>query len=81
VVPAGAVKLAEYKKHRLLRESMVLAALKAEPQTAAQLVPAAYPEISHDLYPLAERSLLAHALKLVKDGKAIETEGAFALGR
>jgi hypothetical protein len=34
------------------------------------LVPAAYPDVAPDLYPLAERSLLAHLLKLVKDGRA-----------
>jgi glyoxylase-like metal-dependent hydrolase (beta-lactamase superfamily II)/8-oxo-dGTP pyrophosphatase MutT (NUDIX family) len=79
VVPAGAAKLVEYKKHRLQRESLVLAALKPGPQTTAELVPAAYPEIKPELYPLAERSLLAHALKLVKDGKAVESGGAFSL--
>jgi glyoxylase-like metal-dependent hydrolase (beta-lactamase superfamily II) len=70
VVPAGAAKLAQYKKHRLEREALVLSALKPEPQTPAQMVPAAYPEVKPDVYPLAERSLLAHLLKLVEDGRA-----------
>ena len=79
VVPAGAAKLLDYKKHRLQREAAVLAALKSEPLTLSRLVPAAYPEINPELYPLAERSLLAHLLKLVKDGRAAQAGDAFAL--
>ena len=67
------------KKHRLQREAAVLAALKSEPLTLSRLVPAAYPEINPELYPLAERSLLAHLLKLVKDGRAAQAGDAFAL--
>lgn len=79
VVPAGAARLAEYKKHRLEREALVLSALKPDLQTPAQLVPTAYPDVKPEVYPLAERSLLAHALKLVRDGRAIEVDGRFAL--
>jgi glyoxylase-like metal-dependent hydrolase (beta-lactamase superfamily II) len=81
VVPAGAAKLAEYKKHRLEREALVVAALKPEPQTVAQMVAAAYPEVKPDVYPLAERSLLAHLHKLVKDGRAERAGETFALLR
>jgi glyoxylase-like metal-dependent hydrolase (beta-lactamase superfamily II)/8-oxo-dGTP pyrophosphatase MutT (NUDIX family) len=77
VVPAGAAKLAEYKKHRLEREALVVAALKPEPQTLAQMVAAAYPEVKPDVYPLAERSLLAHLLKLAKDGRAEQAGETF----
>ena len=48
------------------------------PALPAELVPVAYAEISPELYPLAERSLLAHLLKLVQDGRATEAGGRFA---
>jgi hypothetical protein len=49
------------------------------PALAAELVPAAYPDVAPDLYPLAERSLLAHLLKLVKDGRArADAHGRYA---
>jgi ribonuclease/clavin/mitogillin len=79
VVPAGAAKLLGYKKHRLEREALVLGALRSEPLTLSQLVPAAYPEIKADIYPLAERSLLAHLLKLVQDKRAVQAGERFAL--
>jgi ribonuclease/clavin/mitogillin len=72
VVPGGLEKLAQTLAHRLEREGKVMAALAGAgaPALAAELVPAAYPDVAPDLYPLAERSLLAHLLKLVKDGRA-----------
>src|SRR5205814_8193617 len=72
VVPAGIAKLQKYRAHRLEREALVLAALSGEPKEPAQLVPAAYPDVSPEVYPLAERSLLAHLIKLVREGKAQE---------
>ena len=36
----------------------------------AELLPAAYSDVKPELYPLAERSLLAHLGKLVKEGRA-----------
>jgi glyoxylase-like metal-dependent hydrolase (beta-lactamase superfamily II)/8-oxo-dGTP pyrophosphatase MutT (NUDIX family) len=82
VVPAGAELLNGYVAHRMEREAKVAAALLAHaprgPALPAELVPAAYAEISPELYPLAERSLLAHLLKLVKDGRASEAGGRFS---
>ena len=49
----------------------------ASPATPAELVPAAYPDVSPDLHPLAERSLLAHLYKLVREGRAAEAAGRF----
>jgi glyoxylase-like metal-dependent hydrolase (beta-lactamase superfamily II)/8-oxo-dGTP pyrophosphatase MutT (NUDIX family) len=79
VVPAGAAKLESYVQHRLERERLVLESLRAAPEAAtpAQLVPRAYPDVKEDLYPLAERSLLAHLLKLVRDGRAGERDGRY----
>ncbi len=68
-------KLAEYRKHRLWREERVAAALAALGRASAlDLVPAVYEDVPKDLHPLAARSLLAHLLKLVKDGR-VRAEG------
>ncbi len=57
--------------HRLKREETVLAAVQAHPKrTSMELVPHVYTDIPEHLYPWAERSLLAHLLKLEHDGIA-----------
>ena len=64
--------------HRLERESKVTAALAANPGlTTHELVPHVYTDIDKKLYNLAERSLLAHLLKLEEDGDAIVRDGAW----
>ena len=58
-------------EHRLEREARVVAALKANPDiTTRELVPHVYRDVDKKLYGLAERSLLAHLLKLEEDGSA-----------
>jgi glyoxylase-like metal-dependent hydrolase (beta-lactamase superfamily II)/8-oxo-dGTP pyrophosphatase MutT (NUDIX family) len=81
VVPSGPEKISGYIAHRLEREERVVAALRtAGPATPAELVPASYPDVKPDLYPLAERSLLAHLHKLVREGRArTDTSGRYAL--
>ena len=68
--PAGLID--RYVAHRLWREARVLAALRGAtaPATPAELVPVAYIDVAPALYPLAERSLLAHLVKLERDGAA-----------
>jgi len=80
VVPGGAAKLREYRAHRMEREARVLGALEraSRPSTPAELVPAAYADVKPDLYPFAERSLLAHLQKLVREGRATEGGGRFS---
>ena len=57
--------------HRLEREAKVLAALRANPGlTSMQLVAHVYQDVDERLYPLAERSLFAHLIKLQEDGVA-----------
>lgn len=57
--------------HRLEREGKVLLALAANPNlTTRALVPHVYDEVDPKLYGWAERSLLAHLLKLEDDGAA-----------
>jgi endoribonuclease LACTB2 len=81
VVPGGVAKLEEYREHRLKREGLVIGSLKkaAAPATPAELVPAAYPDVKPDLYPLAERSLLAHLEKLVREGRVFERGGRYGI--
>lgn len=57
--------------HRLQREAKVLAAVRENPDlTTSELVPHVYQDVAPHLYRLAERSLLAHVLKLEADGAA-----------
>jgi len=82
VVPAGADKLRGYLAHRLEREERVVRALRElGSATPGQLVPPSYPDVQPDVYPLAERSLLAHLEKLVKEGRArVDERGRYSPG-
>ena len=67
--------LEHYIEHRLWREQRVIDALAAlGPGPAASLVSRVYADVPPALHPLAERSLVAHLIKLVGDGRAIECE-------
>lgn len=57
--------------HRLAREHKVYRALKAhQPASSRDLVTSAYDDVPPAIHPLAERSLLAHLVKLEKDNRA-----------
>ena len=59
--------------HRLAREAKVLDALRAlGPCEVAALVPTVYADVPAGLHPVAQRSLLAHLIKLRADGAAAE---------
>ena len=63
-------------EHRLAREAKVLAALGNHPGLATHdLVPRVYQDAPEHLYDLAERSLLAHLVKLEADGRALLRDG------
>lgn len=67
--------------HRLQRESKVAAALTANPNlTTRELVPHVYKDVDKKLYGWAERSLLAHLLKLEEDGAAARTDDRWSPG-
>jgi glyoxylase-like metal-dependent hydrolase (beta-lactamase superfamily II)/8-oxo-dGTP pyrophosphatase MutT (NUDIX family) len=70
--PQGGVarRLRGLIEHRRERESKVLAALEAEPRSLGELVERAYDDTRRELWPYAERSLLAHLLKLEAEGRA-----------
>lgn len=57
--------------HRLERENKVIAALRANPGLPTHdLVRHVYQDVDESLYALAERSLLAHLIKIEEDGGA-----------
>jgi glyoxylase-like metal-dependent hydrolase (beta-lactamase superfamily II) len=75
-------KLVEYRDHRLQREREVLAALAAaaDPAGPEDLVPAIYVDTPRSLHPIAARSVLAHLLKLEREGRVERVDdGRFAL--
>ena len=57
-------------QHRLRREAKVLAALPPRPADLSSLVRRVYDDVSPQLHPLAQRSLLAHLLKLEAESRA-----------
>ncbi|HVV86238.1 MAG TPA: MBL fold metallo-hydrolase [Kofleriaceae bacterium] len=71
VIDDGPAKLRAYLAHRRMREERVVAALAAEPRALAPVCAAAYADTPSWLWPLAERSLLAHLDKLVADGRVV----------
>ena len=67
---AAAPRIRWLIEHRHAREAEVLAALGREPRTLRELVERAYQDTPHELWPYAERSLLAHLIKLESEGRA-----------
>ena len=66
--------------HRLEREAGVAAAIAAHPGLSSrELVPFVYRELDPKLHGWAERSLLAHALKLEADGVARADRGRWRI--
>ena len=65
--------------HRLEREEKVVAALQKNPGlTTRELVPHVYMDVREHLYRLAERSLLAHLIKLEEEGRAGLSDGRWS---
>jgi hypothetical protein len=62
--------LREYIAHRALREQQVLAALRIGITDPTQMVARIYPSLIAPLVPVARESVLAHLLKLEKEGRA-----------
>lgn len=72
LTPIG--RLDFYIRHREEREEQVLAALGAGKKTAAEMVPSIYSgEIDQAMFPVAARSVLAHLLKLEREGRVART--------
>ena len=66
--------------HRLKREDKVVDALRRRgPGTLEELVALAYDDVSPRIHSVAQRSLHAHLIKLVEDGRAREDAGRWSL--
>ena len=61
-------KVDEYISHRLRRERDILAAVREGARTPAEVVARAYTDVPPKMYPLAERAVVAHLIKLEEDG-------------
>lgn len=68
-----------YIEHRLEREEEILASLRAGKQTIPQIVAAVYAAYPDALRPIAERSVLAHLIKLEAEAKVIARDDAFEI--
>ena len=81
--PQGAAKkrIQGLIDHRRIRENKVLAALSDRPATLESIVEAAYDDTPRELWPYAERSLLAHLEKLEKEGKALRESDLWRAAR
>jgi len=80
VITDADAKLREYVAHRMMREGRVVAALEAGRAKPDALVALAYADTPRPLWPVAERSLLAHLAKLARDGRAkLDDDGVWEL--
>lgn len=81
-ISAARAKLDEYTAHRLAREAQVFAALAAlgagGRASARDLVPTVYRDVPVALHPLAQRSLLAHLIKLEREHRIERREPSLA---
>ena len=64
-----------YIEHRLGREAQIMARLKEGPQTIPQMVAKNYADTPVHLHPAAGRSMLAHLIQMVKDGRVKTDDG------
>ena len=62
--------LREYIAHRALRERQVIAALRTGITDPTDMVSRIYPTLARPLVPVARESVLAHLMKLEREGKA-----------
>jgi glyoxylase-like metal-dependent hydrolase (beta-lactamase superfamily II)/8-oxo-dGTP pyrophosphatase MutT (NUDIX family) len=70
VVFDAMAKLDEYLAHRAQREEQIVAALRDGTRSAAEIVPGIYgDEVPESMFPVAARSVLAHLIKLEREGR------------
>ncbi len=69
-------KIAEYIRHRLLREQQILGVLRARgsDMSISQMVAQIYQDVDPQLHPVAAYSVAAHLVKLEKEG-IVERDG------
>jgi glyoxylase-like metal-dependent hydrolase (beta-lactamase superfamily II) len=71
-------KIDEYVRHRLEREQQVLAAVRDGAANPPAIVARIYRDVPSFLHPVAERSVLAHLLKLEAEGRVSRSGEDFA---
>ncbi|MGH2710073.1 MAG: MBL fold metallo-hydrolase [Actinomycetota bacterium] len=72
LTPKG--RLDYYIRHREEREEQVFAAVTAGKKSPAEIVPVIYSGVvGEEMYPVAARSVLAHLIKLEREGKVART--------
>src|SRR5438445_5378185 len=73
VVEAGMAKIREYIEHRQMRERQVLEALAVAgaPRAPEELVTQIYRDYPAELHQAAGRSVLAHLIKLEREGRVV----------
>ncbi len=64
-----------YIEHRLAREAQILARLREGPQTIPEMVARNYADTPKHLHTAAGRSMLAHLIPMVKDGRVRTDDG------
>ena len=68
-----------YIEHRLGREAQIMARLKDGPQTIPQMVAKNYADVPQHLHAAAGRSMLAHLIQMVKNGRVKTEDGRAAI--
>jgi hypothetical protein len=63
--------LSGYLEHRREREEQILAALRSGGRAPDALVPLIYRGLKEDLFHVARETVLAHLLKLEREGRAV----------
>ena len=71
--------LAAYREHRLDRERQVLASIAAGRDTIPAMVEHMYAEVDKRLHPAASRSVLAHLIKLEREGRVALDGGRYRI--
>jgi glyoxylase-like metal-dependent hydrolase (beta-lactamase superfamily II) len=71
--------LSQYLEHRKIREQEVLAAVRSGLTDVGDMVAQIYPGLSAPLVPVAAESVLAHLIKLEREGKVSRQDEAWKL--
>jgi glyoxylase-like metal-dependent hydrolase (beta-lactamase superfamily II) len=80
LIERGKHMLVALRTHRLKRESKVIRCLEGlGPRSLEELTPAVYDDVPPERHAWARLTLEAHLIKLVRDGRASETNGRWQL--
>ena len=78
-IERGEQRLIDYIAHRMQREEQVVVRLADGASTPLDLAPSIYPEVPAFFMPLAARQVLAHLLKLEREGRVAREGERFGL--